>query len=293
MSTCRYTAAIATVSNSFCDAILDYSVSRFNYHKILFLSSVVAFITQFASGLLLDISFTAASLLYIFVHALFVLAGYICFVRALAFIPIALVGLIEASSLFFTFIIDAAIGYIDISFYFIAMLCLFIFSIFLFTENCLDDSGVCTKKIRPIGFVWVLLSVLFYLFTPYLVKASNTQGANEIAINLGYYLIAIPYFYWQSCKDSADMPLNLAQKTKWWNNLYFLCLIIGSLEALYYVFETFSFINDAPTIVIVIEQMRIFLLFILSVIFKTDKFTIRKLAALILGCLSVTGIYLS
>lgn len=70
-----------------------------------------------------------------------------------------------------------------------------------------------------------------------------------------------------------------------------ICLIIGSLETLYYIFETFSFINDAPTIVIIIEQMRIFLLFILSVIFGTDKFTIKKFIALILGSISVTGIY--
>ena len=68
-------------------------------------------------------------------------------------------------------------------------------------------------------------------------------------------------------------------------------LIVGILEAIYYVFETFSFINDTPTIVIVIEQARVFLLFILSVIFKTDKFTIKKVIALVLGCFSVTGVY--
>lgn len=45
-------------------------------------------------------------------------------------------------------------------------------------------------------------------------------------------------------------------------NFYSLCLLIGILEAVYYVFETFSFINDAPMVVVVIEQMRIFLLFI-------------------------------
>ena len=76
-------------------------------------------------------------------------------------------------------------------------------------------------------------------------------------------------------------------------NFYSLCLLIGILEAVYYVFETFSFINDAPTVVVVIEQMRIFLLFILSVLFKTDSFSLRMTIALCLGVVSVIGVYLN
>ena len=291
MSDYRYTAVIATVSNSFCDAILDYSVNRFNYQKVLFLTCLVAFIGQVIIGLFTDISFTSASSLYIIIHAFLVLIGYICFIRSLEFIPIALVGLIETSSLFLTFVIDAIVGYVNISFYFISMLVLFIFSIFLFTENCLEKSSDCVKKIKPVGFVLIMLSVIFYLAAPYLIKISNHYGANEIAINLGYYFIAVPYFCFQYLKSSKNIGHISIVKTKCWNNLYVLCLIIGSLETLYYIFETFSFINDAPTIVIIIEQMRIFLLFILSVIFGTDKFTIKKFIALILGSISVTGLY--
>lgn len=61
-----------------------------------------------------------------------------------------------------------------------------------------------------------------------------------------------------------------------WNSLLFLGSVIGVLESLYYVLETFSFVNDAPTVVMIIEQMRIFLVFVLSVIFKMDKFTLKK-----------------
>ena len=68
-------------------------------------------------------------------------------------------------------------------------------------------------------------------------------------------------------------------------------MIIGILESAYYVLETFSFANEAPTIVMIIEQMRIFLVFILSVIFKTDRFTIKKTIALLLGTTSVIGVY--
>ena len=68
---------------------------------------------------------------------------------------------------------------------------------------------------------------------------------------------------------------------------------IGVLESIYYVLETFSFVNDAPTVVMIIEQMRIFLVFVLSVIFKMDKFTLKKMIALVLGVISVIGVYYS
>ena len=204
-----------------------------------------------------------------------------------------MVGLTEAGSLFLTFIIDAAIGYIEISLQFTALLFLFIFSIFLFTGNCTQDTKNCIKTVKPVGFVLVLLSVLFYLTAPYLVKISERHGANEISINLGYYAVAVPYFLYQYLKHKKSQTSLSAPTSKWWNNLYILCFIIGTLEALYYVFETISFINDIPTVVIIISQMRIFLLFILSVIFKTDNFTLKKLLALILGSISVIGVYLT
>ena len=105
--------------------------------------------------------------------------------------------------------------------------------------------------------------------------------------------MAVPYFLGLMIKTQEINNKITYSKTKWSNNLYLLALIIGSLEAIYYIFETFSFINDAPTIVIVIAQMRVFLLFVLSVIFKTDRFTFQKLLALALGCIAVVGVYFS
>lgn len=287
MSNYRYTAIVATSFNALQDAVLDYSVNKFNYHKVLLLTSMVAMIVQASFGVFRDIVISLPSLPFVVIHALVILIGYICFIKSLKYIPVALVGLIEASSLFLTFIIDAIIGYIDISLYFTVLLALFIFSIFLFSDNA-EENGV--KKIRPIGFVFVLLSVLFYLFAPYLIKIAQTKGANDVSINLGYYFMAVPYFWYQCHKYNRNKKV-APEKQTWWNNLYFLCLLIGILEAVYYEFETISFINDIPTVVVVISQMRVFLLFTLSVIFKTDSFSFRKLSALILGCLSVIGIY--
>lgn len=289
----RYTAIISSVANTFCDSLLDYSVNRFNYHKVLFLTALTAAIIQFAAGLFFGLAFPLESLLYIALHSVLILVGYVFFVLSLHYIPIALIGLIEASCLFLTFMIDAALGYVNLSVYFVFMLALFIFSVFLFTQSSLKKEKDNIKKIKKIGFVYITLSILLYLFGPYLVKIAAQKGANEISINLGYYAVAVPYFAYQALKFGKDKSPHLIKKTNIPLNIYSLCFIIGCFESIYYVFETISFNNDAPTIVLVIAQTRAFLLFILSILLKTDKFSFQKLIAVVLGCASVTGIYFS
>lgn len=284
----RDTAVIATISNSFSDAVLDYTVNKFNYNKVLFYTTFIAFMFQLLYGLHTDIFVTIVSLPYLLVHAIVVLLGYICFVKALEYLPLGLVGLIESSNLFLILFIDAYIGYIKITPYFVLMFGLFVFSIVLFSQECLSQEKSCIKKVKQQGFVWILGSVLFYVTAPYLIKISDSLGANEIAINLSYYAIAFPYFTYKCVSDNDKLSY---KAKKWWNSLLLLSLVIGILESAYYVLETFSFANEAPSIVMIIEQMRIFLVFIFSVIFKTDRFTIKKTIALLLGTTSVIGVY--
>ncbi len=289
MTNVRHTAILATVSNALCDSILDYTVNRFAYYKVLFLTATIAMLGQVFVGAFTNIVFTVEALPYIFIHAVAIVIGYVLFVKSLHYLPLALAGLIETSSLFLTCLIDTVLGYLTLSFSFVVLLALFVFSVFLFTDNC--KGQLCDKTLKPIGFIYLFLSVLLYLTAPYLVKLSNAAGANEIAINLGYYAVSVPFFLYQFLK-SKNTDTTQSQ-TKWWQNIYFLCLVIGLLEALYYVFETMSFMNDTPTVVIVIMQMRMFLLFLLSVLFGTDKFTVKKFIALMLGGIAVTGVYLS
>ncbi len=290
MSNIRYTAILATVSNSLCDSVLDYSVNRFNYYKVLFLTATVAMIGQLLVGWVWDIVLPVSSLPTVIGHALAILAGYVFFVKSLKYLPIALAGLVESSSLFLTCFIDAFLGYLSLSFSFLLLLGIFVFSVFLFTQNEEASGGKPTKTIKPIGFVFLMLSVLLYLTAPYFIKLANTYGANEIGINLGYYFVAVPYFLFRYVRAEKQGVIQ-EKKSKWWNNVYFLCFIIGILEALYYGFETMSFINDTPTVVVLIMQMRVFLLFLLSVIWGTDKFTLKKFIALLLGSFAVTGVY--
>ena len=50
MTNYRYTAVLATISNSFCDAILDYAVNRFNVHKVMFLTLWIKVVPREASS---------------------------------------------------------------------------------------------------------------------------------------------------------------------------------------------------------------------------------------------------
>lgn len=286
----RNTAVISTISNSLSDAVLDYTVNKFNYNKVLLYTTFIAFILQLLYGLHTEIMVTYSSIPYLLIHAFFILFGYICFVKALEFLPLGLIVLIESSNLFLTFFIDSCVGYIKITPYFVLMFALFIFSIFLFSKDCLAKENSCIKDMKYQGFVWTFVSVLFYATGPYLIKISDSLGANEIAINLSYYAIALAYFAYKCAFDNEQQSY---KAKKWWNNLLFLSVVIGILESVYYVLETYSFMNDVPTVVMIIEQMRIFLVFILSVIFKMDKFTFRKTVALILGTISVVGVYYS
>lgn len=291
MSNQRYTAIVATLFDSASDATLDYAVTRYNIHKIVFLLSLIAFIGQLIIGVAYTgIECTFRAFPYVALHGVLILFGYICFLKALKYTPIALIGLVQSSELFFTTIIDSILGYLSFSVYFMGLLVLFIFAIALFYLSSIEGKTVSFKKVKPIGIVLSFGTMLLYVIATYIIKVAAIYGANEITLNVGYYIAALPYFGYLALKGT-DNDKKDTSNPKWWNSFYFLAISIGVLETIFYVFETFSFINDTPTIVMAIKQMGIFVMFFLSVLFKTDKFTTQKLIALILGIAAITGLY--
>ena len=286
----RYTAVLATLFDSASDATLDYAVSRHNIHKMGFLLSLIAGIGQVAIGAFIGIDCTFKALPYVALHGILILLGYICFLKALKYTPIALIGLVQSSELFFTTIIDCMLGYLTLSVRFLALLSLFVFAIALFYINCIKNENTSVKEVKPIGIALTLGTMFLYVVATYLIKVSAAYGASEITLNLGYYVAALPYFGYLALKGKDDDKKDTSNP-RWYNGFYFLAFAIGILETIFYVLETFSFINDTPTIVMAIKQMGIFVMFFLSVLFKTDKFTPQKLLALILGFIAITGLY--
>ena len=362
-------AIISTVSNSFCDFTLDIAVNRYDMYFILFGTSVGAFVIQLIYGIFSGIMITPTSLIFILINGFSILIGYILYVQSLKRLPVSLTGLIESGNLFLYLLVDFFCGYLEINLWFVFLFLVFMLSIFIFSFDVYkrsDDKSV--KKIRLSGIFLLLGSMIFYFFEPYLIKFASEAGANEVAINFGYYFFAIPFFLFRmiknkreinnrkefnysiNCDDKAgDMNNDIGCEG---NNLYIdiinkkddifdsdtdisnvycvnrnngndinnsavnylekkidtimvskkkddfsmtsikFIILISLFDAIYYLFGTMGYIGEAAVINAIIQEIRVFLLFILSIVFGTDKLSLNKIIAIVLGILAVIGIYL-
>lgn len=283
----RVPAIISTVSNSFCDFTLDIAVNKYNMYFILFGTALGSFIIQLIYGIINGVSLTFPSLIFIIANGICMLLGYVLYVQALKRLPVALTGLIESGSLFAYLLIDFVCGYLKINLWFLFLFTIFMLSIFIFSYDTYkqkDENKI--KKIKMSGILILLCSMLFYGFEPYLIRFASDVGANEVAINFGYYFFAIPFFFIMMKKNKTkETKSNYSGSIK-------LILLISLFEAIYYLFGTMGYVNEAAVINAIIQEIRVFLLFILSIVFGTDKLSLNKIIAIIMGILSVIGIYL-
>ena len=274
-------AFVSSIANTFCDFTLDIAINKYSVYKILFYTSLISFLFQVIYGLQAGIEFSLSSIPIILFYGIAMLLGYLCYVKSLKCLPIGFAGLLENLDLFLVLIIDIILGYITINLRFIILFLLFIISILWFglETNKLKDE-IKIKKIKWIGITFILLSILFYTSEPYLIKIASSTGANEVAINFGYSLFAIPFFFVRSKgKESKEGKID--------KKGIVLILLIGLFEAIYYICGTIGFIYESPIIVNIIAELRVFMLILLSAIFKTDKLNIKKILAMILGITSV------
>jgi len=286
----RISAVISTISSSFCDFTLDIVVNKYNTSFILLWTTIGSFIIQLIYGCMVGISFTAESIIYVGIYGISMLLGYVFYVLALWRIPVALTALIESGSLFAFLIIDSICGYIDVNLWFCILFILFVFSIFLFSFDTFKFDGYKIKKIKIVGILMLLVSMFFDGLEPYLIKFASNSGANEIAINMGYYLFAIPLFILIYIKKRKETKKKIVLIKKYEIIKYI--LLISIFEAIYYLFGTIGYINEAVVVNAVIQEIRVFLLFILSIIVGKDKLTLKNVIAIIMGMLSIVGIYL-
>lgn len=283
----RLPAIISTVSNSFCDFTLDIAVNKYSMYFILFGTALGSFLFQLIYGIINGVTFTYSSLIFIFINGFCMLLGYIFYVQALKRLPVALTGLIESGSLFAYLFIDFICGYLSINLWFLFLFFMFIVSIFIFSYDTYKEKNKNKiKKIKMSGILILLCSMFFYGLEPYLIKFASNRGANEIGINFGYYFFALPFFFIMMLK-------NKNKQTKNGNNKAIkLIILISFFEAIYYLFGTMGYVNEVAVINAIIQEIRVFLLFMLSIAFGTDKLSLNKVIAIIIGFLSIIGIYL-
>ena len=314
----RYTALISTIANSFCDFSLDYAVNKYNIYKVLSITSFLAMLGQIIIGINMGIDITYASIPFVLLYGLFMMIGYVTYVKSLKIMPVGLVGLIESGGLFIVFGVDLSVGYLKLTPQFIVLFVIFIIAVIMFStetnkisienksfsfKNIIfkikelftfkQENKTIIKEVTITGLLLVLTSMILYSAEPYMIKLASSRGANLIAINLGYYLFGTTYFFVNYLKYRKENKGIFKRELKISYKFLLMCIGIASLEVIYYVFGTMSFINDTPIIVYIIMEIRVFLLVILSAIFKTDKMTPKKIIATILAMLAVAGLYFS
>lgn len=283
----RMPALVSSVSNSFCDFTLDIAVNKYNMYSILFGTVLGSFFIQLLYGIFHGISITTSSIILILAKGMCTLLGYFLYVIALKKLPVALTGLIESGTMFIYLIVDYFCGYLKINAWFIFLFIVFMLSIYTFSYDTYKQRDKQQTKIIKLSGIFILLcSMLFYSLEPYLIRFASNAGANEVAINFGYYFFAIPLFFFMMKKNKVKN----VEKNK--RGMIKLILLISLFEAIYYIFETIGYLNEAAIINAIIQEIRVFLLFFLSVLFKTDNFSLLKVISLIIGMLSILGIYL-
>jgi len=286
----KITALISAITESFFNLTLDIAVNRINKYRVLLYTSIISGFFQIIYSLFIGINFSIASIPIIIIYGVCVLIGYVAFVKAIQYLPADLVVLIGTGQMFVVFLIDSIFGNIKLTPTFVMLFILFVVSVIWFIiETNKIKSKIYFKNIKLIGVVFALITVLISSVTPYIIKLASNMGANEIAINLGYYVIAIPFFFImvKGIKEKAQTEDNSYK-----NKFVLLIVLIGILESIYYPLYTFSYTGGSAFIVTVVTELRIFLLVILSAIFKTDKINWQKAIAMLMGIAAVTGLCL-
>ncbi len=287
----RFTALISALANTFCDLTLDIAVNKYQIYFVLFFTTVFSTILQLIYGIFNNITITINAIPFVIIYGVCTVSGYFAYTKSLTKLPVGLAVMIESGSCLFLFlIIDYLLGDLKLNSHFILFFVLFLLGIgIIIYDNIKIKNQMKNKNFQLSGLVIITLAVIFYTIEPYLIKISGSMGANEVAINLGYYLVAIPCFgymyYKERKKKSSQKPINK-------KHFIFLVILISILETLYYLLGTISYINETTFIVGAIQQLRIFLILVLPAILRTDRLTWRETIGLILGIIAITGIYM-
>jgi drug/metabolite transporter (DMT)-like permease len=279
-----------SIIHSFGDTLEEKILLKYNENQYLFWMTVVTGIfvalVSFIGGL--ELSFF--SFLVCVIYSFAIIGGDICYIKAIQTIPIGLANLIDAGSIFIILICDIFLGYIKPQLNFLILFLLFFISIYVFSyETNKMKSQIKNKKIDLKNIFILITSTIFYASEPYFIKIASSKGANEYGINLVYYLVAIPFFYYLYQKDKKNMkPLKKKEK-KEFQKLIFLTGIIYTITSILYML---AYIGETPIVITLLTKLQLFGVVIISVIRKTDKMNLKKVISLIVGILCIIGMTL-
>lgn len=276
---------LSTILYTISDFTLDKAVQKFDEYKISFVFLLVGGIFQVILSFFVGFELSFLSFLVSFVYSFAMISAYRCYLKAIEKLPISLVSLIESGDMFLILVCDLVLGYISPKPIFFVLFLIFFFAIYIFTketEKMKDE--IKTKKVDIKAVSILIISIIFYASEPYFIKLMSSKGANEVAINIMYALVAVPYFYYLYRKNKPKEETKVTTKKNAW---IFWALFIGICSSIGDYFYMKAFVLETPTIIYLITKLKVFSLVILSVITKNDKMNLKKTISLLIGMAAV------
>lgn len=230
------------------------------------------------------------SLLSFFVVLLYTLAmigGDFCYAKAIQTLPIGLANLIDSGSLFLILLCDIFLGYIKPKLIFLILFAIFFIAIYVFSYETNKMKGEIKNKKIDLKNIFILItSTIFYASEPYFLKLAGSKGANEYGINLVFYLLAIPiYFYLFRREKKKNQVEKLEGKNK--KTFFKTITLLGLIYAMTSILSTLAYNSGTPIVITLIMKLQLFFVVIISVIRKTDKMNWKKVVSLIVGVICI------
>lgn len=284
-------AAISwSVIHSIGDTLEEKLLLKYNENQYLFWMTMATGVFVAASSIIGGIELSLLSFLVCIVYSFAIIGGDVCYIKAIQTLPIGLANLIDAGSIFIILICDIFLGYIKPQLNFLILFILFFISIYVFSyETNKMKTEIKGKKIDFKNIFILITSTIFYASEPYFIKIASSKGANEYGINLVYYLVAIPFFYYLYRKDKKNIkPLNKEEKKSFYRSIILLGIIYTITSLLYML----AYIGETPIIITLITKLQLFGVVLISVIRKTDKMNFKKTISLLVGVACIIGMTL-
>jgi len=271
--------------HSIGDTLEEKILLKYQENQYMFWQTLLTGIGVLLLSLFGKIELTFLSFIILIFYSLAMIGGDFCYVKAIQTLPIGLANLIDSGSVFIILICDICLGYIQPKITFFFLFFIFILSIYIFSlETSKMKNEIQNKKIDLKNVFILITSTIFYASEPYFIKLASSKGANEFGINLVYYMIASPIFYFLYRRQKKNIaPLNSNEKKDFFGTIILLSIIYTITGYLYML----SYIGEIPIVITLLTKLQLFFVVIISVIRKTDKMNWKKTISLLLGITSI------
>ena len=269
--------------HSVADTLEEKLLLKFDETEYLFWLNLIIGVLIAIYAIFGGIELSFISFLVIIFYALAMVGGDYCYIKAIQTLPIGLANLIDSGSIFIILVCDIILGYIRPRALFLVIFIIFIVSIYIFSlETNKMKKEIINKKIDLKNIFILITSTIFYASDPYFLKLALSKGANVYGVNLIYYMVAIPVFYFMLRKHKQQN--GIPYKTKNEKRQFFkTIIIIAVLFSITDILGILAYFGCAPIVVNLIMKLQLFFVVILSVINKTDKMNWKKVISLAVG----------